>query len=111
VPESLRKHQPGYREINIIIRYLITLYHSSAGFVGMALSYGLSLNNSFVSSIQKQCDLANKIISVERVDQYMHIQSEAAEVIEENRPVPDWPQVGSVELKDLKVTKYTCMPD
>ncbi|XP_051197537.1 ABC transporter C family member 10 [Lolium perenne] len=73
------------------------------GFVGMALSYGLSLNNSFVSSIQKQCDLANKIISVERVDQYMDIQSEAAEVIEENRPVPDWPQVGNVELKDLKI--------
>ncbi|KAF7106813.1 hypothetical protein CFC21_107522 [Triticum aestivum] len=75
----------------------------SPGFVGMALSYGLSLNNSFVSSIQKQCDLANKIISVERVNQYMDIPSEAAEVIEENRPAPDWPQVGSVELNDLKV--------
>ncbi|CAM0912871.1 unnamed protein product [Alopecurus aequalis] len=73
------------------------------GFVGMALSYGLSLNNSFVNSIQKQCDLANKIISVERLNQYMDIQSEAAEVIEENRPVPDWPQVGSVEIKDLKI--------
>uniref|UniRef100_A0A453QRV9 ABC transmembrane type-1 domain-containing protein n=1 Tax=Aegilops tauschii subsp. strangulata TaxID=200361 RepID=A0A453QRV9_AEGTS len=75
----------------------------SPGFVGMALSYGLSLNNSFVSSIQKQCDLANKIISVERVNQYMDIPSEAAEVIEENRPAPDWPQVGSVELNDLKI--------
>ncbi|KAM3195253.1 hypothetical protein ACQJBY_071384 [Aegilops geniculata] len=75
----------------------------SPGFVGMALSYGLSLNNSFVSSIQKQCDLANKIISVERVNQYMDIPSEAAEIIEENRPAPDWPQVGSVELKDLKI--------
>uniref|UniRef100_A0ACD5XQA7 Uncharacterized protein n=2 Tax=Avena sativa TaxID=4498 RepID=A0ACD5XQA7_AVESA len=75
----------------------------SPGFVGMALSYGLSLNNSFVSSIQKQCDIANKIISVERVSQYMDIQSEAAEVIEENQPAPNWPQVGSVEIKDLKI--------
>ncbi|XP_010228010.1 ABC transporter C family member 10 isoform X2 [Brachypodium distachyon] len=75
----------------------------SPGFVGMALSYGLSLNNSFVNSIQKQCNLANQIISVERVNQYMDIQSEAAEVIEENRPGPDWPQVGSVELRDLKI--------
>lgn len=73
----------------------------------MALSYGLSLNNSFVSSIQNQCNLANKIISVERVSQYMDIESEAAEIIEENRPAPDWPQVGSVELIDLKVIKYT----
>ncbi|TVU18536.1 hypothetical protein EJB05_34641 [Eragrostis curvula] len=75
----------------------------SPGFVGMALSYGLSLNVSFVSSIQKQCTLANQIISVERVNQYMDIQSEAAEVIEEKRPATDWPQVGRVELRDLKI--------
>ncbi|CAD6337044.1 unnamed protein product [Miscanthus lutarioriparius] len=37
------------------------------GFVGMALSYGLSLNNSFVFSIQNQCQLSNQIISVEKV--------------------------------------------
>uniref|UniRef100_A0A0D9WM62 ABC transporter C family member 13 n=1 Tax=Leersia perrieri TaxID=77586 RepID=A0A0D9WM62_9ORYZ len=77
----------------------------SPGFVGMALSYGLSLNMSFVFSIQNQCNLANQIISVERVNQYMDIASEAAEIIEENRPVPDWPQVGKVELIDLKI-KY-----
>ncbi|KAE8808532.1 ABC transporter C family member 10 [Hordeum vulgare] len=75
----------------------------SPGFVGMALSYGLSLNMSFVFSIQNQCNLANQIISVERVNQYMDIQSEAAEVVEENRPSPDWPQDGNVELKDLKI--------
>ncbi|KAE8781261.1 ABC transporter C family member 10 [Hordeum vulgare] len=75
----------------------------SPGFVGMALSYGLSLNMSFVSSIRKQCNFANQIISVERVNQYMDIKSEAAEVIEENRPAPDWPQIGSVELRDLKI--------
>ncbi|KAF7099488.1 hypothetical protein CFC21_101116 [Triticum aestivum] len=78
----------------------------SPGFVGMALSYGLTLNTSFVSCIQNQCNLANKIISVERVSQYMDIQSEAAEVVEENRPLPDWPQDGNLELIDLKVIKY-----
>ena len=72
----------------------------------MALSYGLSLNMSFVFSIQNQCNLANQIISVERVNQYMDIQSEAAEVVEENRPSPDWPQDGNVELRDLKVIRY-----
>ncbi|XP_044330629.1 ABC transporter C family member 10 isoform X2 [Triticum aestivum] len=75
----------------------------SPGFVGMALSYGLSINMSFVSSIRKQCTFANQIISVERVNQYMDIKSEAAEVIEENRPAPDWPQIGSVEIRDLKI--------
>jgi len=85
---------------------LITPFCTCAGFVGMALSYGLSLNNSFVFSIQNQCQLANQIISVERVNQYMLIPSEAAEIIEENRPSPNWPQVGRVDLRDLKVIIY-----
>jgi len=74
----------------------------SPGFVGMALSYALSLNVSFVFSIQNQCSLANQIVAVERVKQFMEIQSEAAEV-EEHRPAQDWPQVGRVELRDLKI--------
>ncbi|CAN6227822.1 unnamed protein product [Urochloa humidicola] len=53
--------------------------------------------------MQNQCQLANQIISVERVNQYMDIPSEAAETIEENRPSPDSPQAGRVEIRDLKI--------
>jgi len=69
----------------------------------MALSYGFSLNMSLVFSIQNQCTLANYIISVERLNQYMNVSSEAPEVIRGNRPPPNWPAVGKVELRDLKV--------
>ncbi|XP_020206051.1 ABC transporter C family member 10 isoform X1 [Cajanus cajan] len=75
----------------------------SSGFIGMALSYGLTLNFSLVLSIQSQCTLANYIISVERLNQYMHIQSEAAEVIEAKRPPLNWPNEGEVEINGLKV--------
>jgi hypothetical protein len=70
----------------------------------MALSYGLSLNMSFVMSIQNQCMVANYIISVERLNQYMHIPSEAPEVVEDNRPPSDWPAVGQVDICDLQVS-------
>jgi len=69
----------------------------------MALSYGLSLNNSLVFSIQNQCTLANHIVSVERLNQYMHIQSEAKETVEGNCPPLNWPVAGKVEIDDLKV--------
>ncbi|XP_048546146.1 ABC transporter C family member 10-like isoform X3 [Triticum urartu] len=82
----------------------------SPGFVGMALSYGLSLNIMFVASIQFQCNLGNQIISVERVNQYMDIQSEAAEVVEENRPLQDWPQNGNVDIRDLKIRYRIDLP-
>uniref|UniRef100_A0A0E0FD97 ABC transporter C family member 13 n=1 Tax=Oryza meridionalis TaxID=40149 RepID=A0A0E0FD97_9ORYZ len=45
----------------------------SPGVAGMELSYGLSLNMLFLFSIQNQCSLANQIISVERISQYMDI--------------------------------------
>ncbi|KAK7315192.1 hypothetical protein VNO77_33727 [Canavalia gladiata] len=75
----------------------------ASGFIGMALSYGLSLNNSLVLSIQSQCNLANYIISVERLHQYMNIPSEAEEVIEGNRPPLNWPATGKVEIHDLQI--------
>ncbi|XP_004234191.1 ABC transporter C family member 10 [Solanum lycopersicum] len=75
----------------------------SPGFIGMALSYGLSLNMSLVFSIQNQCTLANYIISVERLNQYMHIPSEAPVIVKENRPPVNWPTRGKVEIQDLQI--------
>ncbi|KAL2922183.1 ABC transporter C family member 10 [Bienertia sinuspersici] len=75
----------------------------SSGFIGMALSYGLSLNMSMVFAIQNQCTLANYIICVERLDQYMHIPSEAPEIIEDCRPAESWPSVGKVEIHNLQI--------
>ncbi|XP_027080024.1 ABC transporter C family member 10-like [Coffea arabica] len=76
---------------------------SESGYIGMALSYALSLNLYLASSVQTQCMLENSIVSVERLEQYMHIPSEAPEVIESNRPPPNWPYIGKVDIQDLKV--------
>ena len=69
----------------------------------MALFCGLSLNMIFVRTAQKRCTLENNMICVERLNQYMHIPSEAAEVIEGNRPTTNWPAKGRVEIQDLQV--------
>lgn len=69
----------------------------------MALSYGLALNTAMVFAIQNQCTLANHIVSVERLSQYMDIESEAPEFIENSRPPLNWPSVGKVEILNLQV--------
>ncbi|XP_020209881.2 ABC transporter C family member 10, partial [Cajanus cajan] len=46
---------------------------------------------------------ANQIISVERLNQYMHIPSEATQVVEGNRPPASWPVAGKVEIHDLQI--------
>ncbi|KAG5563382.1 hypothetical protein RHGRI_005961 [Rhododendron griersonianum] len=78
-------------------------YASKPGFIGMALSYGLSLNVFLVFSVQSECTMSNSIVAVERLEQYMNIPSEAPEIIEGNRPALHWPVVGKVEIRDLKV--------
>lgn len=75
----------------------------------MSLSYGLSLNIFLVISVQFQCQLSNLIVSVERLEQYMHIRSEAPEIIEANRPSKNWPSVGKVVIENLKVRMFSTL--
>ncbi|CAN1178199.1 ABC transporter C family member 10 [Linum perenne] len=82
---------------------LLPLDSSGSGFVGMALSYGLSLNVFLIVYVQYQCFVQESIISVERLEQYMHIPSEAPEVLESSRPAANWPSHGKVEICNLKV--------
>ncbi|XP_074291624.1 ABC transporter C family member 10-like [Silene latifolia] len=75
----------------------------TSGFVGMTLSYGLSLNSIMIKAIQYQCVFINNIVSVERLNQYIHLPSEAPVVIEDSRPPQNWPTIGKVEICDLQV--------
>ncbi|KAK4844846.1 hypothetical protein QYF36_025078 [Acer negundo] len=77
---------------------------SASGLIGMALSYGLSLNVFLIYAIENHCLAANFIVSVERLEQYMHIPSEAQTVVEGKRPAHDWPAIGKVEIYNLKKT-------
>ena len=100
--EWFAKHYPSavYSLTNIFV-----FQNMMSGFIGMALSYGLSLNVNVVYAVQTWCLVENLITSVERLEQYMHIPSEAAQVIEGHRPMQNWPVVGEVKICDLKVNK------
>jgi ATP-binding cassette subfamily C (CFTR/MRP) protein 2 len=54
-------------------------------------------------TIWNLCNVETKIISVERIQQYTRIQSEAPLVVEEKRPPPSWPSEGTIELQHLQV--------
>ncbi|GAB4834510.1 hypothetical protein Ancab_032767 [Ancistrocladus abbreviatus] len=102
---SGEERQMSLKNLDPSALFMIMLPHkdSASGFIGMALSYGLSLNLVPTATMQNQCLLANMMISVERLEQYMHISCEAPAIVDENRPGPDWPSAGRVEIHDLKV--------
>ncbi|KAK1564961.1 hypothetical protein Q3G72_015740 [Acer saccharum] len=84
---------------------LLPLGPSASGFIGMALSYGLSLNVFLLFAVQSHCSAANFIVSVERLEQYMHIPDEAKTIAESRRPADNWPATGKVEITNLKLVK------
>ncbi|XP_043690945.1 ABC transporter C family member 3-like [Telopea speciosissima] len=80
----------------------------SPGVVGLAVTYGLGF--SMYGVVWDLCGLENKIISVERILQYVYIPSEPPLVVEENRPGYDWPSEGKVDIVDLQVRYAPHLP-
>ncbi|KAI5081851.1 hypothetical protein GOP47_0001594 [Adiantum capillus-veneris] len=83
---------------------------SSSGFAGLALPYGLSLSAIQVFIVQWQCKLVSYVVSVERIDQYLYLPSEAPLVIEDRRPPKQWPNKGCVVLEDLQIRYQPTLP-
>lgn len=77
---------------------------------GLAVTYGINLNVLQASVIWNICNAENKMISVERILQYSNIKSEAPVVIEESRPPNNWPEVGTICFKNLKIRYAEHLP-
>jgi ATP-binding cassette subfamily C (CFTR/MRP) protein 1 len=72
-------------------------------FVGLSLSYGLSLNSVLFWAVWMSCFIENKMVSVERIKQFTNIASEAEWRIKDCLPVANWPTRGDIDVIDLKV--------
>ncbi|KAG8369373.1 hypothetical protein BUALT_Bualt14G0004500 [Buddleja alternifolia] len=73
------------------------------GIVGLSLSYAFALTGTQVFLTRWYSSLANYIVSVERIKQYMHVTPEPPSVIADKRPPTSWPSNGRIELLDLKI--------
>lgn len=85
------------------VSVMLILQENCAGMAGLAVTYGLQLNSRLSKWVWELCNLENKVIAVERIQQYSDLPSEAPLIIKENRPPKDWPLDGTVELRDLQV--------
>lgn len=77
----------------------------SSGTVGLSVSYALSITSALNLLVQQGSNLETNIVSVERVQEYASIDTEAEWVLPFRRPPHDWPQKGHVSFNDYK-TRY-----
>ncbi|XP_068612667.1 LOW QUALITY PROTEIN: ATP-binding cassette sub-family C member 4-like, partial [Brachionichthys hirsutus] len=66
-----------------------------AGSVGLALTYSVTLTGMFQWGVRQSAEMENMMTSVERVVEYMELESEAPWETDK-RPPPDWPGKGLV---------------
>lgn len=73
--------------------------------VGLAVSYAITLSGMFQWGVRQSAELESQMTSVERVDEYAHIDSEAnLELPEDRRPPEGWPSKGAIVLEDVSLT-------
>ncbi|KAJ2229222.1 hypothetical protein EV180_001607, partial [Coemansia sp. RSA 518] len=75
------------------------------GYVGLSLTYALSLVGVLNMCIRYTTMLEMAFISVERTQKYSSLVPEASKTIEDCRPAASWPDQGMVEFKDYS-TRY-----
>jgi ABC-type multidrug transport system fused ATPase/permease subunit len=81
-----------------------------AELVGLSLSYGLALNASIYWVVWLFAQMEQDMVSVERVQQYTDLPSEAPLVIEDRKPSQGWPQQGGISVQGLQVVCSIYLP-
>ncbi|KAM0162850.1 hypothetical protein ACHAQE_001634 [Botrytis cinerea] len=76
-----------------------------AGSAGLSLSYAISFTENVLWMVRLYSMNEQNMNSVERIKEYLDVEQEAAEYIEETEPAKNWPSQGSVEFINY-TTRY-----
>jgi ABC-type multidrug transport system fused ATPase/permease subunit len=76
-----------------------------AGLAGLSLTYAITFTENVLWVVRLYAVNEQNMNSVERVREYLEVEQEAPEIIEDNRPPASWPDNGSVSFKNYS-TRY-----
>ncbi|XP_047329889.1 ABC transporter C family member 8 [Impatiens glandulifera] len=89
--------------VGAFLLVLLPKGYLAPGLVGLSLSYALGLSMTQVFLTRWYCSLANYMISVERIKQFMQLPSEPPAILENSRPPNSWPFEGRIDFECLKI--------
>ncbi|CAF1415513.1 unnamed protein product [Rotaria sordida] len=79
--------------------------HLTAGTVGLMITYALQITNSLNLLVRTSSEIETNIVSVERINEYAELNSEAPWEIPAKKPSSNWPTNGSIQINELSM-KY-----
>ena len=75
------------------------------GLVGLSVSYALQVTQALNRVVRMSSRIESDIVSIERVEEYSSLPSEAPEIIVSNRPSKEWPHNGALSFNNYS-TRY-----
>ncbi|KWU42263.1 P-loop containing nucleoside triphosphate hydrolase protein [Rhodotorula sp. JG-1b] len=82
----------------LAVTTLVRTSNVNAGVVGLMLSYALSTTQTLNWIVRSATEVETNIVSVERVQEYIDLPSEAPLEVPDEKPSEDWPQHGSIRF-------------
>ncbi|CAO3646433.1 unnamed protein product [Mucor hiemalis] len=71
------------------------------GLAGLSLSYSLTFTHNVLWVVRMYAANEMNMNAIERVHEYLDVEEEPPTHIQETEPAADWPQNGTIEVKDL----------
>lgn len=81
-----------------------------SGLAGLSLSYAITFSSTVLWIVRYYALLEMNMNSMERIHEYLALESEGPAVIEDSRPPANWPSRGEIEVKDLSLRYAPGLP-
>jgi ATP-binding cassette, subfamily C (CFTR/MRP), member 1 len=71
----------------------------TAGIAGLTITYAMQITQALNWLVRMASDIETNIVSVERINEYAELKSEAPWEIPEKKPPTNWPTVGEIQYE------------
>eukprot|EP01127_Copromyxa_protea_P010837 TRINITY_DN2685_c0_g1_i1.p1 TRINITY_DN2685_c0_g1~~TRINITY_DN2685_c0_g1_i1.p1 ORF type:complete len:1499 (+),score=394.02 TRINITY_DN2685_c0_g1_i1:18-4514(+) len=83
---------------------------ASAGQMGLSVTYALLVSSKLNWFVRISTEVENAFVCVERCLEYSALPTEAAAIIDSNRPAQSWPKAGAINFKNASLRYRPGLP-